>query len=84
VPIVTVSVVAEAAVKVHVDSDGNPEQLKVGGCANPPRRPKVIVPEPLWPGEETLILRLLGLRVKSWMFSAEAAEVEAAKVVSPG
>jgi len=38
VPTVTVSLVAEAAVKVQVDSDGKPEQLKLGAWVSPPRR----------------------------------------------
>ena len=85
VPMVTVSLVADAAVKVQVDSDGRPEQLKVGAWLNPPRSPKVMVPEPFCPGAETAMLNVLGLRLKSSTLRACAdVEAEDARVVSPG
>jgi hypothetical protein len=81
----TVSVLAEAARKVQVDWDGKPEQLKLGAWVSPPRRLKVMVPEALCPGVETMMLKVLGLRVKSWTLSdCAGVEAEAARVVSPG
>ena len=58
VPIMTVSVVAEAAVKVQVDSEGRPVHAKLGAVANPPSKPKVMVPEPLWPGAVTVMANM--------------------------
>ena len=81
---VNVSLVALAAVNVQVDSDGKPEQVKLGAWLNPPRSEKLIVPEPLWPGAEIVMLKLVGLSVKSWTLSAVPAEKDDCKVVSPG
>ena len=84
VAIDTVSVVAVVAVKEQVDSEGKPVQLKVGVDVNPPRRPKLIVPVPVCPGDRIVMLRVLGLSVKSWMLRAVPGEFEEASVVSPG
>ena len=62
--IVIVSEVADAAVNVQLDSEGSPAQLKVG-VATPPSSPRLIVPEPLCPGAETVMFKVLGPIVKS-------------------
>lgn len=64
VAIVIVSEVADAAANEQVDSEGSPEQLKVG-AASPPSSPRLSVPVPLCPGAETVMLKLLGPMVKS-------------------
>lgn len=65
VPIVTVSEVAEAAVKVQLDSEGRPEHVNEGAVLKPPSMPTVIVPTPFCPGEGTVMLSVLGPMVKS-------------------
>jgi hypothetical protein len=83
VPIVIVSVVAEADTNVQVDSDGKPEQVKLG-ADNPPRRAKVMVPVPVCPGEDTVTFNVLGPMVKSSTARDCPVETEAARLESPG